>query len=115
MSLSDYGFGRKKLRQGGGRGTGDDHVDSLYGSIEMSIYQTPNTRLKGYESFKAFVEARDCEIIFTDEAPPGLSRYETIRITHRMAEPIPIEVVTRAHRYAHGRNYLHSFFRPMYH
>ena len=114
MSIRDQGFGRRQLRQGGGRGTGDDHVDSLYGSIELSIYQTPNTRPKGYESLKAFVEAKGCEIVFTNEAPPELSRHETLRITHRKAEPIPIEVVTRAHRWAHNRNYLHSFFRPMY-
>lgn len=114
MSLGDHGIDRRSLRQGGGRGTGDDHVDSLYGSTELSIYRTPNTRLKGYESLKAFLEAQDCEIVLTHEAPPELSRHETLRITHRKAEPIPIAVVTRAHRWAHQRNYLHSFFRPMY-
>ncbi len=114
MSLREHGFGRRSLRQGGGRGTGDDHVDSLYGSTELSIYQTPNTKPKGFEGLKTFVEAKNCEIIFTHQAPPELSRHETLRITHRNAEPIPIEVVTRAHRWAHQRNYLHSFFRPMY-
>ena len=114
MSLRDHGFGRRNLRQGGGRGTGDDHVDSLYGSTELSIYQTPNTKPKGFEGLKAFLEAKNCEIVFTHQAPPELSRHETLRITHRNAEPIPIEVVTRAHRWAHQRNYLHSFFRPMY-
>ncbi len=114
MPLRDQGFGRRSLRQGGGRGTGDDHVDSLYGSTEFSVYQTPNTKPKGYEGLKTFVEAHGCEIVFTHEAPPELSRHETLRITHRKDEPIPIEVVTRAHRWAHNRNYLHSFFRPMY-
>ena len=115
MSLRDHGFGRRNLRQGGGRGTGDDHVDSLYGSTELFIYQTPNTTPKGYETFKAFLEAQDCEIINTHESPPELSRHETLRITHHKDEPIPIAVVKRAHRWAHQRNYLHSFFRPMYH
>jgi hypothetical protein len=114
MSLRDRGFGRRNLREGGGRGTGDDHVDSLYGITELSIYQTPNTKPKGYEGLKAFLEAQDCEIVYTNDAPPELSRHETLRITHSKAEPIPIAVVTRAHRWAHNRNYLHSFFRPMY-
>ena len=114
MSLRDQGFGRRNLREGGGRGTGDDHLDSLYGSTELSIYQTPNTKPKGFESFKAFLEAQDCEIINTHESPSELSRHETLRITHRKSDPIPIAVVKRAHRWAHQRNYLHSFFRPMY-
>ena len=70
MSLRDHGFGRKSLREGGGRGTGDDHVDGLFGSVELSIYQTPNTRPKGFETLKAFVEAQDCELVFTHESPP---------------------------------------------
>ena len=114
MSLRDHGLGRSNIRQGGGRGTGDDHVDSLFGSTELSIYQTPNTKPKGYETLKAYLEAQDCEIVFTHESPPELSRHETLRITHRKAEPIPNAVVKRAHRWAHQRNYLHSFFRPMY-
>ena len=115
MSLGDHGFTRRDLRQGGGRGTGEDHVDSLYGSTELFIYQTPNTRPKGYLSLKSFVEAQECEVMFTNEAPPELSQHETIRITHRNAEPIPLTVVKRAHKWAHQRNYLHSFFIPLYH
>ena len=114
MSLRDHGFGRKSLREGGGRGTGDDHVDGLFGSIELSIYQTPNTRPKGFETLKTFVESQDCELVFTHESPPELSRHETLRITNNKDEPIPLAVVKRAHRWAHQRNYLHSFFRPMY-
>ena len=114
MSLRDHGFGRKSLREGGGRGTGDDHVDGLFGSIELSIYQTPNTRPKGFETLKTFVESQDCELVFPHESPPELSRHETLRITNNKDEPIPLAVVKRAHRWAHQRNYLHSFFRPMY-
>ena len=114
MSLRDHGFGRRSLRQGGGRGIGDDHVDGLFGSIELSIYQTPNTRPKGFETLKAFVEAQDCELVFTHESPPELSRHETLRIKNNKGQPIPLAVVKRAHRWAHQRNYLHSFFRPMY-
>jgi hypothetical protein len=114
MSLRNFGINRQQLRQGGGRGTGSDHVEEMIGSTELYIYQTPNTRLKGYTSLKTYLEAQECEIIFTADAPPELSKYETMRITHERAEPIPTAVVKRAHSWAHQRNYLHSFFKPMY-
>ncbi len=114
MTLRDHGISRRDLRQGGGRGTGDDHVDGMFGSTELFIYQTPNSKPKGYESLKSFLEAQGCEIAFTGEAPPELRHYESMRITHGKAEPIPIPVLKRAHRWAHQRNYLHSFFKPMY-
>ena len=114
MSLSNFGMNRRQLRQGGGRGTGSDHVEELMGATELYIYQTPNTRPKGYSGLKIFLEAQECEIIFTADAPPELSRYETMRITHKGAEPIPVVVIKRAHSWAHQRNYLHSFFKPLY-
>ena len=75
MSLRDHGMNRRQLRQGGGRGTGEDHVDAMFGSIELYIYQTPNSRRKGFESLKSYLEAQECEISFTADAPPELSRY----------------------------------------
>ena len=114
MSLSNFGMNRRQLRQGGGHGTGSDHVEELMGATELYIYQTPNTRPKGYTGLKTFLEAQECEIIFTADAPPELSRYETMRITHNGAEPIPVVVIKRAHSWAHQRNYLHSFFKPLY-
>ena len=114
MDLRNAGFSRRQLRQGGGRGTGNDHVQELLGATELYIYQTPNIKPKGYTLLKTFLEANECEIIFTADAPPELSRYETMRITHRRAEAIPESVVKRAHSWAHSRNYLHSFFKPLY-
>ena len=114
MSLGNFGVNRRTRRQGGGRGTGVDHVEELLGCTELYIYQTPNTRPKGYTGLKTFLEAQECEVIFTADAPPELSRYETMRITHRRAEAIPDAVVKRAHSWAHQRNYLHSFFKPLY-
>ena len=114
MSLGNFGIGRRQLRQGGGRGTGSDHVEELLGSTEFYIYQTPNTRPKGYTTLKTYLEAQECEIIFTVDAPPELSKYETMRITHKGADPIPVPALKRAHAWAHQRNYLHSFFKPMY-
>ncbi len=64
--------------------------------------------------FRLAHEAEGCELIFTADAPPELSDYETMRITHSGGEKIPDAVVTRAHSWAHGRNFLHSFFKPLY-
>jgi hypothetical protein len=112
--LRDYGIGRRQLRQGGGRGNGNDHVEELLGSTELYIYQTPNKRMKGYESLKMFVESEGCEIIFTADAPPELGNYETMRITHKLGEKIPDVAIKRAHSWAHRQNFLHSFFKPLY-
>ena len=114
MTLENAGFSRRQIRQGGGRGSGDDHVQELLGATELYIYQTPNIRPKGYTMLKTFLEARECEIIFTADAPPEMSRYETMRITHKKGEPIPTPALKRCHSWAHQRNYLHSFFKPLY-
>ncbi len=112
--LSDYGIGRDQLRQGGGRGNGNDHFDELVGSTEFYVYQTPGRRVKGFDSLKVYAEAEGCELLYTAQAPPELSDHETLRITHRRAEPIPDAVLKRAHSWAHRNNFLHSFFKPMY-
>ena len=44
MSLGKFGINRRQIRQGGGRGSGNDHVDELFGCTELFIYQTPNVR-----------------------------------------------------------------------
>ena len=113
-SLNDHGFGRRQLRQGGGRGNGNDHLDELIGATELFVYQTPNKNTKGFESLKLFLESSGCELIFTVDVPPELRNYETFRITHRSGEKIPDAVLRRCHAWAHGRNFLHSFFKPMY-
>ena len=114
MTLGGYGINRRDLRQGGGRGTGEDHVDGMFGCTELIVYQTPNTRAKGYLSLKTFLENQGCDIAVTADVPPELERHQAIRITQLDGEPIPLPAVKRAHKWAHQRNYLHSFFRPMY-
>lgn len=114
MHLRDQGYGRRQLRQGGGRGTGNDHLDELLGCTEFYIYQPPNSRVKGFPSLKLYVESQECEVFFTADAPPELASYETMRITHKKAGPIPDAVVKRGHSWAHRNNFLHSFFKPMY-
>lgn len=114
MSLRDHGINRRQVRQGGGRGTGADHVEEMFGSTELFIYQTPNSKRKGFEALKTFLEAQECQIEVNLDPPPELARYQTIRITHKETLEIPIPVLKRAHSWAHQRNYLHRFFRPMY-
>ena len=115
MSLRDLGgFGRDQLRQGGGRGNGNDHFDELVGATELFIYQTPNRRAKGFDALKLFLEANECELLFTTDVPPELRNYEAFRITHKRGEVIPNAVLRRSHSWAHNRNFLHSFFKPLY-
>ena len=57
MSLRNLGgFGRDQIRQGGGRGNGNDHLDELIGSTELFIYQTPNRRAKGLMRLSCFLK-----------------------------------------------------------
>ncbi len=112
--LGGHGFTRRDLRQGGGRGNGNDHFDELIGATELFVYQTPNKKPKGFESLKLFLAASECELIFTLDIPPELKNYEAFRITHKGGEKIPDAVLKRCHSWAHGRNFLHSFFKPMY-
>ena len=112
--LSNYGIGREQIRQGGGRGNGNDHFDELVGSTEFYVYQRPGRRVKGFDSLKLYVQAEGCELLYTADAPPELSDHETLRITHRSAEPIPDAVLKRTHSWAHRNNFLHSFFKPLY-
>ena len=114
MNLRDHGYTRRQLRQGGGRGTGNDHLDEIIGATEFFVYQPPGAQAKGFPSMKMFLESQECEIIFTAEAPPELANYQAMRVTQRKAQPIPTPVLKRTHSWAHRNNYLHSFFKPLY-
>ena len=86
----------------------------MIGATELFVYQTPNKKPKGFESLKLFVAASECELNPTLDIPPELKNYEAFRITHKSGEKIPDAVLKRCHSWAHGRNFLHSFFKPMY-
>ena len=113
-NLGDRGITRAQLRQGGGRGNGNDHLEEMIGATELFVYQTPNKKPKGFESLKLFLAASECELISTLDVPPELKNYEAFRVTHKSGKKIPDEVLKRCHSWAHGRNFLHSFFKPMY-
>ena len=113
-NLGDRGITRAQLRLGGGRGNGNDHLEEMIGATELFVYQTPNKKPKGFESLKLFLAASECELISTLDVPPELKNYEAFRVTHKSGNKIPDEVLKRCHSWAHGRNFLHSFFKPMY-
>ena len=113
-NLGDRGITRAQLRLGGGRGNGNDHLEEMIGATELFVYQTPNKKPKGFESLKLFLAASECELISTLDVPSELQNYEAFRVTHKSGEKIPDEVLKRCHSWAHGRNFLHSFFKPMY-
>ena len=113
-NLGDQGITRAQLRQGGGRGNGNDHLEEMIGATELFVYQTPNKKPKGFESLKMFLAASECELVSTLDVPPELKNYEAFRVPHKSGEKIPDEVLKRCHSWAHGRNFLHSFFKPMY-
>jgi hypothetical protein len=114
MDLRNYGIGKRDLRQGAGRGNGNDHFEDLLGSTEFYIYQPGSQKPKGYESLKLFLDSQGCEVIFTADTPAELgNEYEALRITYK-GKDIPVPVLKRAHTWAHQRNLLHSFFRPLY-
>ena len=114
MTMQDRGVTRAQLRTGSGKGTNvaDDHFPEVAGSRDFWVYVTPNSKPKGYESLKAFLVKEGCDIQVSDTAPMLPAKgYKAIKITHA-GEVMTDDVVRRAHRWAHQRNYLHSFFKP---
>ena len=122
-SLTNAGFNRDQLRQGVqqaesitqlvARAIGtraQNFANGLIGATELFVYQTPNKKPKGFDALKQFVSASECELIFTFDVPPELKNYEAFRVTHKSGEKIPDDVLKRCHSWAHGRNFLHSFF-----
>ncbi len=115
MDLHNYGIRKRDLREGPGRGSGNDHFEDLLGSTEFYIYQAPDQTPKGYEGFKLFIESQGCKIIFTIDTPVDVGdEFQALRVTCKGKE-IPAQVLKRSHTWAHQRNLLHSFYKPLYH
>ena len=106
---------RAQLRQGSGKGAAiaDEHFQELAGSQDFFIYVAPQASSRGYDGLKAFLQAQGCEVRVFDDAPllpaPG---YKAVKITAG-GMIISDEALRRAHRWAHQRNLLHSFFKPL--
>ncbi len=114
QNLGNYGIDKNQIRQGGGRGSGNDHVEDMAGATELYVYQTPNKPVKGYEGLKLFLESEGCEVLYTTDVPPELRDYDAMRITGKNGEALSFAALKRAHSWAHQRNFLHSFFKPLY-
>ena len=113
MWQRDPGLTRRQIREGSGTYVEKAHFDEVLGSSEFYVYVTPNKKAKGYEALKKYLEAEGCETGLTTESPVRMDdRYQIVRITHQ-GQVIPDSPLRRAHRWAHQRNYLHSFFRPV--
>ena len=114
VALMWIGANRKTIREGGGRGTGDNHFYEMEGASRLSIFITPNAKVKGYQTLKQFLESEGCEVIYPadSEERPG-PRYQVVQVTYS-GKVIPSSVLKRAHRWAHQRNFLHSFFKPLF-
>ncbi len=113
MWRKDLGANRKMLREGSGTDVEHAHYDEVLGSSEFYIYVAPNKKPKGYLELKQFLESQGAKVeypVITDSKPsPG---HQVIKITmdHTV---ISDHLLLRCHKWAHHRNFLHSFFRPL--
>ena len=108
------GMNRSRLREGSGKGNeiADEHFHEVAGSRDFYIYVTPNRKAKGYEALRDWLRQTGCVVSVSDDAPLLPAKgYKAIKVT--TAEPtLSDEALRRAHRWAHQRNFLHSFFKP---
>jgi hypothetical protein len=116
MTMQDKGMTRAQLKTGAGKGSevAADHVHEVLGSRDFWIYVTPNSKPKGYDTLKSYLLAQGCNVDVSGTAPMLPAKgYKAIKVTDASSGSIlSDDVVTRAHRWAHQRNYLHSFFKP---
>ena len=113
MALRDYGFNRRRIREGSGTGEGvaSEHFDEMIGTVDLYMYRHPSRKIKGYEPLKAYLESQSCEVTHTGPGQTPLGpRYETIRVSGRGSE-IAVPALRRAHSWAHQRNLLHLFYK----
>ena len=115
MTMRDRGMTKAQLREGSGKGAAiaDEHFYELAGSRDFYVYVTPRTKAKGYGELKASMEGQGYAVSVADDAPMLPAKgYRAVKITTTSSETIADEPLRQAHRWAHQRNYLHSFFKP---
>ena len=110
------GASTRLLRSSSNRGTGDDHLFELEGASRLTIFFSPNVKLKGFRDLKSALEKAGCQVTYPSFAPavqrelPG-PKFKAINIEANTS--IAPEALRQAHRWAHKRDLLHSFFRPL--
>jgi len=110
------GKSRNALRKTSNRGTGDDHIFQLEGAQRLSIFIPPNSRIRGYKELSTHLESYGCTITYPSKSLEVLRELPTASFTAiniESKEGIEIEALQMAHRWAHQRNLLHSFFIPL--
>lgn len=112
MSMRDLGPNRANVRKALGGEHPDGHFYELAGSRDFYVYLTPHKKTKGMAELTALAESLGCTVLLTDDAPamPG-KRYKALKITTVQAT-LPDAALRQAHRWAHARNFLHSFYKP---
>jgi len=113
MSGKDFGLSRRQLREGSRVFVEPEHYDEVLGSSEFFVYVTPNKNTRGFESLKSYLQSLNCEVVVAEGSPVQMpERYKSLKITFQGAI-IPDAALRRIHKWAHSRNFLHSFFQPM--
>ncbi|MBL76248.1 MAG: hypothetical protein CL763_04945 [Chloroflexi bacterium] len=109
------GMNRSRLREGSGKGKeiADEHFHEVAGSKDFYVYVTPNRKAKGFEQLRDWLRSQGYLVNVSDQAPLLPAKgYKAIKVT--TSEPtLSDEAVKRTHRWAHERNFLHSFFKPL--
>ena len=106
---------KAQLRIGSGRGAAvaDEHFYEMAGSRDFYVYVAPRTKAKGYDALKAAMVAQGYAVSVADEGPMLPAKgYKAVKITTTTTDTIADGALRQAHRWAHQRNYLHSFFKP---
>ena len=113
--MRERGMTKAQLREGSGKGTAiaDEHFFEMAGSRDFYVYVTPRTKAKGYDVLKASMERQGYVVSVADDAPMLPAKgYRAVKITTARTPTIADDALRQAHRWAHQRNYLHSFFKP---
>ena len=115
MTMRDRGMTKAQLREGSGKGIAiaDEHFFEMAGSRDFYVYVAPRTKAKGYDALKASMLAQGYAVSVADDAPMLPAKgYKAVKITTTTTDTIADDALRQAHRWAHQRNYLHSFFKP---
>ncbi|MBJ27292.1 MAG: hypothetical protein CL776_00555 [Chloroflexi bacterium] len=110
------GKNESELRNTSNRGTGDDHLFQLVGANRLSIFIPPDSKIKGYADLLEKLESFGCIVTYPSKSPEVLRElpsrlYKAINI--EAEKELDYKALQLAHRWAHKRNLLHSFFIPL--
>ena len=107
---------RAQMKKGSGKGVevAYEHFCEVVGSRDFYIYVAPHSKPKGYDGLKTFLQEQGCQVNVSNEAPMLPAKdFQAVKVTVTGGQLISEPALKRAHRWAHQRNYLHSFFKPL--